>query len=262
MKAQRTARLAALLAVPAALSLGLAAPAAAAGDAYQLNLDQLNDSGAHGTAMLSLDGDQLTVKIEEDGLVPNSPHAQHLHGSTEGKDFHCPDASADKDGDGIVSTAEGIPTYGGIMVSLTTKGDTSAKSGLAVDRFPKADGNGHLSYERTIKVPQDIADHIKDLHIVQHGIDVNDNGKYDGDAGMSSLDKKLPLEATAPASCGMVKGAAVGSMPVGGVETGSGSTQGVESPYLMAAGATGLAAAGAVAFAARRRRDATTGQRS
>lgn len=262
MKAQRTARIAALLAVPAALSMGLAAPASAAGNAYQINLDQLNDSGAHGTAMLSLDGKKLTVKIDEDGLVPNSPHAQHLHGSTEGKNFHCPDASADKDGDGTVSTAEGIPTYGGIMISLTTKGDTSPKSGLAVDRFPKADGDGHLSYERTITVPQDIADHIKDLHIVQHGIDVNDNGKYDGDAGKSSLDKKLPLEATAPASCGMVKGAAVGSMPVGGVETGSGSTQGVESPYLLAAGATGLAAAGAVGFAARRRRGVTTGHRA
>lgn len=254
MRAHRTARLAALLAVPTALSLGLAAPAvAASGGAYQIDLKQLNDSGGSGTAMLSLDGTKLTVKIEADGLVPNSPHAQHIHGSTKGMNFHCPDASADKNGDGIVSTAEGIPTYGDIMISLTTKGDTSPNSGLAVDRMPKADGKGHLSYERTITVSQDVADHIKDLHIVQHGIDHNGNGKYDFSAGHSELDKKLPQEATAPTTCGMVKGAAVGSMPVGGVETGSGSTRGVESPGLLAAGGAGLAAAAGTLIATRRR---------
>ncbi|EST29519.1 hypothetical protein N566_21975 [Streptomycetaceae bacterium MP113-05] len=252
----RTARLAALAALPAALTLGVAGPASAAeGDAHQIDLKQLSDSGASGTAFLSVEGNDLTVKVEAEGLTPNSPHAQHLHGSTEGKDFACPTPDADKDGDGIISTPEGIPSYGDIMISLTTKGDTSKDSGLAVDRFPKADADGNLSYERTIEVSDAVAEHIKDLHIVQHGIDDNGNGKYDADAGKSPLDPKLPLEATAPATCGMVKGAAIGSMPVGGVETGGGSTGGVESQGMIAAGGVGLVgAAGALVLARRRTR--------
>lgn len=264
MTAQRTARLTALVALPAALSLAAATPAlahdgehsgtskaAAAGQAYQINLEGLNKSGSQGTALLSLDGTKLTVKIEAKGLVPGQPHAQHIHGSTDGHDFHCPDTSADKNGDGIVTTAEGLPSYGDINISLTTKGDTSKKSGLAVERMPAAKGDGTLSYSRTITVSQDVADHIKDLHVVQHGIDANDNDKYDFGKGKSELDPKLPQEATAPANCGMVKGAAVGSMPVGGVETGAGSTQGVESPGLLAAGTAALLAAGGF-FAVRR----------
>ncbi|WP_432184251.1 LPXTG cell wall anchor domain-containing protein [Streptomyces tendae] len=243
MRNRRTARIAVLAALPAAVALSAAAPALAAdSQAYQINLEQLNGSGATGTAMVSLEGTKLTVKIQAEGLTPGAPHAQHIHGSTKGMDFHCPDASADKSGDGIVSTVEGLPAYGDINISLTTSGDTSKDSGLAVDRMPTADKDGKLSYERTIDVSQDVADHFKDLHIVQHGIDVNDNGKYDADAGKSELDPKLPLEATAPASCGMVHGASIGEMPEGGVETGTAAT-GDDSHQMMALGGAGLMAA-------------------
>lgn len=257
MMTRRSTRLAALTALPAALVLGIAGSAGAAdGKTYQVGLEQLNNSGASGIAMLTLDGTKLTVKIDADGLVPGSPHAQHLHGSTDGHDFHCPTSAADKNGDGIVTTAEGIPDYGDINISLTTKGDTSKASGLAVDRMPTADAKGRLSYERTITVSQTAADHLKDLHVVQHGIDPNKNGKYDFGKGKSELDPKLPQEATAPASCGMIEGAAVGSVPVGGVETGSGSTSGTEDSALFAAGGIALAAAAATFAAARRRRSA------
>lgn len=253
MLSTRTSRLAALVLLPAAVTLAAAGPAVAAdAKAYQIDMKQLNDSGATGTALVSVDGTKLTVKLEAEGLVPGQPHAQHLHGSTDGHDFHCPSADADKNGDGVVSTAEGLPSYGDINISLTTKGDTSKKSGLAVDRMPKADKDGKLSYSRSITVSDKVAHHIKDLHVVQHGIDTNDNGKYDFNKGKSELDPKLPQEATAPADCGMIKGAAVGSMPVGGVETGGEGTLGVERPELFAAGGLGLlVAAGAVTLARR-----------
>ncbi|MBW1598218.1 hypothetical protein [Streptomyces sp. JJ38] len=259
MISRNVTRIAAFAALPAALVLGASVPASAAEDqAYQIDLETLNDSGASGTALVSLEGTELTVKIRANGLVPNAPHAQHIHGSTQGRDFHCPEPDADQDGDGIVSTAEGVPDYGDVNISLTTEGDTSKESGLAVDRFPKADQDGNLSYERTITVSQDVADHFRDLHLVQHGIDVNGNGKYDGEAGKSSLDEKLPLEATAPANCGMVKGASIGEMPEGGVETGTGpgadaGRNGSETVLAMG-GAGLLAAAAATAVAVRNRR--------
>ncbi|MFD9354645.1 hypothetical protein [Streptomyces sp. NPDC060031] len=260
MIAKRAGRRLVLLAtVPAAvfLTLGLSGPALAeGGKAYQIDLAQLNDSGSRGTVMLSLKGNQLTVQIESEGMVPGQPSAQHLHGSTKGHDFHCPNASDDTDGDGVLSNTEATVDYGDINISLTTSGDTKAASGLAVERMPIADKQGKVSYERTITVGQDVVDHIKDLHVVQHGIDRNNNDKYDFDgAGKSELDPKLPQEATAPTNCGEVKGAAVGSIPVGGIETGGGSPQSVTLPLGMAAGVTAVAyaaTAGAIGVARRR----------
>ncbi|MER6388624.1 hypothetical protein ACFWHQ_19095 [Streptomyces sp. NPDC060334] len=261
MIVKRTGRLVVLATVPAAvfLTLGLSGPALAqAGKAYQIDLAQLNDSGSRGTVMLSLKGNQLTVQIESEGMVPGQPSAQHLHGSTKGHNFHCPDASDDTDGDGILSNTEATVDYGDINISLTTSGDTKATSGLAVERMPVADNTGKLSYNRTITVGQDVVDHIKDLHIVQHGIDRNNDDKYDFDgAGKSELDPKLPQEATAPTNCGEVKGASVGSIPVGGIETGGGSPrQASVSATTMTGAALAAAAAMAGAVAIRRRRAA------
>ncbi|OKK22287.1 hypothetical protein AMK16_03760 [Streptomyces sp. CB00455] len=268
MTAKRAGRrLVAVATLPAAafLTLGLSVPALAdAGKAYQIDLAQLNGSGSRGTVMLSLKANQLTVQIESEGMVPGQPSAQHLHGSTKGHDFHCPDASDDTDGDGVLSNTEATVDYGDINISLTTSGDTKAASGLAVDRMPVADKQGKVSYERTITVGQDVVDHIKDLHVVQHGIDRNNNDKYDFEgAGKSELDPKLPQEATAPTNCGEVKGAAVGSVPVGGIETGGGPPQSAALPIATLAGVTVLvyaATAGAIA-AARRRAAVVPGRR-
>ncbi|GAA4604009.1 hypothetical protein BJY16_004827 [Actinoplanes octamycinicus] len=213
----------------------LATPAAAAADtAVQVRLLPLNGSGATGTATLTaLPTGDLKVSIRSTGLVPRAAHAQHLHGSTTGMDFHCPDRSADRDGDGYVTTEEGMPSYGDIFLSLTTRGDTSRASGLAVDRMPAADAHGRLAYDRVIPaadLPPGTLDHLRDLHIVEHGVDANRNARYDLDglgestfaaaAGLAGI----PEEATDPALCGMVSGAAAGSVPVGGIAAGDGST--------------------------------------
>lgn len=86
--------------------------------------------------------------------------------------------------------------------------------------------------------------------VVVHGVDYNDSGKYDGKA-KSDLDPKLPTEATDPALCGILEISQVGSVPTGGIETGSGSTTGVESEGIIALG--GVAMHGGLALAMRRR---------
>ena len=188
---------------------------------FQVDLQPQNDSGATGTATLTLDGDQLTVDIQSQGLTPGQPHAQHIHGDLPDEEIvsECPPASADEDGDGIVSTVEGQPFYGMVLTSLTTEGDVGPDSGLAVERFPVADDNGSLSYSRTFTVNSELnVDDLADYAIVQHGIDLDDSGAYDGEA-KSSLDPSLPLEATVPANCGTIS-----AMPGGGVATGAGGT--------------------------------------
>ncbi|MCZ7461917.1 hypothetical protein [Streptomyces sp. WMMC940] len=256
MMSKRTGRIAVLAALPAALLTTCVASTAFAAEnpAFQIDLEQLNDSGSRGTAMLSLRGRELTVWIKSEGMVPGQPSAQHLHGSTDGHDFHCPDASDDTDGDGILNNTEATKDYGDINISLTTEGGTDAGSGLAVDRMPVADKEGKITYKRTITVSQDVVDNIKDLHIVQHGIDRNDNGEYDVEgAGKSELDPKLPQEATAPTNCGVVKGAAVGSIPVGGIETGSGPGAAGLFPGAVTGGVVAATAAAGALVVVRRR---------
>ncbi|MGW7089532.1 hypothetical protein ACWGH2_39430 [Streptomyces sp. NPDC054871] len=256
MMPKRIGLLAALAALPAALlTVAVSTPVFAADPpAYQIDLAPLNDSGSTGTALLSLRGNALTVWIKSEGLVPGQPSAQHLHGSTDGHDFQCPDDGDDTNGDGILDNTEATVHYGDINISLTESGGTDAGSGLAVDRMPVADAQGKVSYKRTITVGQGVVEHIKDLHIVQHGIDRNDNGKYDFEgAGKSELDPKLPQEATAPTNCGVVKGAAVGSVPIGGVETGGGTESRTSAGAVTgAAGAAAVAAAGVLVLARRR----------
>jgi hypothetical protein len=193
----------ALLVVSAAyLSL---APAAFAQDMFQADLDPLNNSGASGTANLALEGDQLTTDIASEGLAPGLPHAQHIHG-LEQAISECPTILNDQNGDNLVNTTEGEPSYGPILTSLTTEGDTSPESALAVDRFPVANEDGTLTYDRTFGVPTNVADRLEEFAIVQHGVDLNGNGVYDEEAaGPSDLDPSLPQEATIPANCGVIE---------------------------------------------------------
>ncbi|KGN31535.1 hypothetical protein N802_03970 [Knoellia sinensis KCTC 19936] len=239
------------LALPGTALLLLAGATGASADEFDMKLTDTmgNKSGSSSTAQLTVEGDSLSIKITGQGFTPNSPHAQHFHGSfSDAKKFTCPDSSADADGDGQVNTEEGLPAYGDIVLSLTTSGDTSPESGLAIDRMPTADAAGNLSYERTIELPAGAGAKLKNLHVVQHGLDANGNDKYDLEAlGESSFAKSLgvdgiPEEATNPATCGTVTGASTGEMPQGGVDTGDGTTGGTE-----AVGAFGLAGA---AFAA------------
>ena len=164
-------------------------------------------SNAQGKATITRDGDQITVKIKARGLSPRLVHVQHIHGIGENE---CPTAEARdrRIDDGLIDTVEGLPEYGAIQVSLTTTGDTSAASGLAVDRFLTANKQGKLRYERTFTVgvdfPAEVANNLDEHHVVIHGIDVNSNRAYDFDAGTSALDSNLPLEADLPATCGLM----------------------------------------------------------
>ena len=180
-------------------------PAAFAQDMFQADLEPLNNSGASGTADLALEGDQLTANIASEGLAPNLPHAQHIHGLEQAMS-ECPTILNDQNGDNLVNTTEGEPSYGPILTSLTTEGDTSPESALAVDRFPVANEDGTLTYDRTFGVPTNVADRLEEFAIVQHGVDLNGNGVYDEEAaGPSDLDPSLPQEATIPANCGVIE---------------------------------------------------------
>jgi hypothetical protein len=121
--------------------------------------------------------------------------------------------------------------------------------------MPVADSKGRLDYRRTFsakRVPDALLTHLSSLHVVQHGIDVNHNGRYDMAAlGESTFAKNLgapgvPEEATDPATCGLVTGAGAMTAPHGGVETGGGPA-GSRNPGLAVVGGAMVAASALVA---------------
>lgn len=180
-----------------------AQPAAAAEMAttYTAPLSALNGSGTTGAVSVAVEGNMARVELRATGASPSLPHAQHIH---IGGANVCPTPAADENGDGIIDGKEGVPAYGGVKVSLTTTGDVSASSALAVPRFPVADASGDVTYFRTFELPAGVtAADVANGVVVQHGISelFADPTAYDGEP-RSSLDPSLPLEATVPTSCG------------------------------------------------------------
>ncbi|WP_278234850.1 hypothetical protein [Isoptericola sp. AK164] len=245
------ARTRAALAAPALSLAGLLAvtgPAAAADGTASGDLTPvpLNGVDGSGDAMVWVEGTTLTVEFAASGLLAGSPHAAHLHFGPDAAN-QCPTEADDADGSGTITTSEGVPSYGSVQLSLTTSGDTSGDSALAVDRFDTAEG-GSIDYQRgEIEVSEDLADNILagDVALVVHGVDYDGSGAYDGDTE-SDLDPSLPAEATDPALCGILDAAQMDEMPAGGVQTGTGSTAGAEPGALITAGGVALLAGAGV----------------
>lgn len=213
---------------------------------YQVNLRSLNNSGASGSAVVTVDGRNVTVDMKAAGLSPLLAHAQHIR---VGGQAACPTPAADADKDGVVSAKESESAVGAIRVSLTTAGDVSASSALAVDRMPKADAKGNLSYKRSFVLPTGVnATDLSKATVEVHGISTLSDNKtaYDG-AKKSELDAKLPFEATAPAACGKLS-----SSPNGGANTGFGSTDGIEAPVALAFGTAAIIGAALIVVLGRR----------
>ena len=236
-------RLAGVACGAAALAAFGAGPALAATGSVHANLRSIPGSevDGSGTAMVRVNGNSITVTMAAMGLLPNQPHAAHIHFGADAR-HECPTLDDDEDGNGRLNTTEGGPAYGPIVVSLTKTGDTSPDSGLAVDRFDTAKG-GKISYERgSIKVSGKVAKAIADGQsvVVVHGVDHNDDGKYSGKA-KSDLNPDLPTEATDPALCG-----ALTTAPNGGMATGAGGSAAAgPNTTLIALGGGALLAAAA-----------------
>ena len=175
------------------------------GTQVQGQLNPLNNSGVTGRSVVHVAGRQLHVEVDARGLAPNLPHAQHIHYGEQAR-HECPTVADDQNGDVRLTTSEGAPAYGPVRVSLTKRGDTSADSVLAVNRFPTAP-EGEIHYDRDIQTGKAVARAIRQGEgvVVIHGVDYNNNGEYDFDsAGASELNGELPAEATDPAACGVL----------------------------------------------------------
>ena len=214
----KTAR-ALILAVPLVSLSFMAAPAGASGDKQdrqpplevEAELHPVPGTGIKGGGEAEVEftrsGQIDEFDVQARGLLADAPHAAHIHFGEQAR-HECPTLADDTSGDGRLSTLEGAPAYGPVVVSLTKSGDTSPASVLAIDRFDFAT-DGTIDYEREgiLEVEDGVAEAIAagKAVVVIHGVDYNDNGKYDFHAGRSELDRTLPAEATNPALCGVLE---------------------------------------------------------
>ena len=248
-----------LLAVPA-LALGMVAASAAGASAstetetYQAELKELNGSGGSGSSMISITGDQATVTQKVTGLAETFdgnpyPHVQHIHITTDTQGT-CPTPDADENGDGVVSTTEGVPSYGMIGTTLSTSGDTSDKTALDLTL---AGMGGSFTYERTFTMNPKTIEAIQAGNgtVIVHGLDPATLSDEAAEAE-SDLDPALPLAATSPALCGTLAVSQM-DMPIGNPETGGGNTAGMDTEKIALGGGLMLAAAGAGLYLVRRR---------
>ncbi len=237
----------------AGLGIGLPGTASAASTtSYQANLQAINHVTGSGDFMLKLNGSQATVTEHVSGLADKFggnayPHVQHIHIDGKGQ---CPTTSADTNGDGVVSTTEGAPSYGGIGTTLSTSGDTSPAAGTTLTVAPSG---ATFTYSRSFTLDSKTMAALKagTAVIVVHGLDPATLSKK-AQGEKSDLVPALPLAATSPALCGVVTASQMTSVPGGAPQTGGGSTSGIQDESVLLLGGGLLIAAGG-AFAARRR---------
>lgn len=130
---------------------------------YFAPFTSLNGSGVTGGAIAAYDDETqtLTVAIRAQGLEPNQPHVQHIHGFLDGTtEAHTPTLAQDDDGDGYVELAEGLDTYGPILLNLTTNhengsgGDNGHSHDGDLSGFPTAP-NGSLYFVESYHLPRE-----------------------------------------------------------------------------------------------------------
>lgn len=172
---------------------------------FTSDLTPLNGSGVNGTANLTLNKNELTVRIEARGLEPDVTHLMHIHGIIAETGHPAvstlPTTANDTDGDGFIEMAEGLPAYGPVLLPLT-----SPPGGATAD-YPTAPG-GIINFEQIYQLP-DLGIYADDFsvaellpltwrEIVLHGMTVEGTagagtaGEVNGTAGYKQI---LPVAA-------------------------------------------------------------------
>ncbi len=58
--------------------------------------------------MVQVQGNRITVTMAASGLLPDNPHAAHIHFGADAR-HECPSAGDDSDGNGKINTTEAVP---------------------------------------------------------------------------------------------------------------------------------------------------------
>ncbi len=161
-----------------------------------------NHVSGSSVAGIEVTGNRARIVINVIGLLNGSPHAMHIAVDGSG---HCPPAGAARNlhGHRAIGLTETLPYVGLPGAALTVRGSTSPVHALALNRYPRS---GTFHYDRTIPLTANLRRNLDNGHavILILGIDYDHNGRYTGVLGYERLAPSLPVEASAPALCGVL----------------------------------------------------------
>ncbi|MCI2172189.1 hypothetical protein [Schleiferilactobacillus perolens] len=135
-------------------------------DITPLNADKIGTK-ATGHARLELQGDEMVVTIEMNGVPANSQHWLHFHGFPDGQDAQVATAAQDANHDGYVDLVETEPVSGTTMVPFNASPEHMR---VPEDTYPVADAQGHFLYQKivplgTLRNSFEKAFHDRELHL-------------------------------------------------------------------------------------------------
>jgi hypothetical protein len=185
----------ALLAVPVLIAVISAVPdaqAAARAGTFTANLAPLNQNGT-AVATLTQQGTTLTVHLQASGLN-GGVHLAHLHGLRQAQN-ECPTLALDRDGNGLIDLAEGVPAYGPVQVTLS-QGTNDRGTVLDYTRTYK-----HLDSGDGIASLGDLDRYV----VVVHGVDLDGDGLATNPDVQGDGPDPDDHEITMPAVCGVVE---------------------------------------------------------
>lgn len=109
---------------------------------YFADLSPVNGSGVEGVAVFAYDEEtnSLTVLVTANGLEPDRPHAQHIHGFADGREASDPTPEFDTDGDGYIELPEGGSAWGPVLFGMPTQ-TTATGEQFLVETFQLPDGS-------------------------------------------------------------------------------------------------------------------------
>jgi hypothetical protein len=167
---------------------------------YNGTLTALNGSGVTGTFTIEQRGQgQIRINIQATGIERSEGvNVGHIHGLPGSANATCPTEAQDDDGDGFVELAEGLETYGPIILNL---GDVDPDDDGVVNYSQTFNLNTSSSFEGTKNKNDLLPLHLRE--IVLHGKTLaagqgSNGGEADGSPGY-----KVVL----PVACGAIMSA-------------------------------------------------------
>lgn len=175
-------------------------------NSYSGTLTPLNDSGITGTFTIEQRGQgQIRVHIMATGLeVTPNPHVGHIHGLEGSQDAMCPTLAQDAagDNDGFVELAEGLTTYGPIILQF---GDVDPDNDGVVDYTATFNLNNSSSFNGDMDKGDLLPLELRE--IVLHGLTLEEGegATNANSAPPNEADGTAGYKTVLPVACGSIE---------------------------------------------------------
>jgi len=154
---------------------------------FSVSVNELNDSGVHGSFKVHLSGTKLKVDVNLSGLEANQLHPMHIHGFPSEKKSDKPTSAYDFNGNGMIDDAEGEEAAGPPLVPIVKSSDPDSDP---FDYF-KSDSKGRLKVSKTYDLTEDDVKLLTPLNVRAfevHGMTVDGTYEPEMPVGAALLD--------------------------------------------------------------------------